>query len=237
MRFRVVTRVAVVSDAQFVPDARFEEAKAFIRSGVFGAYDYEPLLDSLEGNEGFGRGDYFLVGKDFPAYVDAQVKVDTAYRNQEVRHSRREGGRGGRHRSGTEFIPPYSFLFRISGHSALGALLSAASDSVSACHVSVPRHHATSSCHVIMPRQHATSSCHAIMPRQHATYSLCIYRIVHSASPHTVHPFTRLVISAMDQILHHQHGNFREIQQRPNHPPVRHRDLGYQSQPRAVNRQ
>jgi len=27
----------------------------------------------LEGNEGFGRGDYFLVAKDFDSYIDCQA--------------------------------------------------------------------------------------------------------------------------------------------------------------------
>ncbi|KAK1322205.1 hypothetical protein QJS10_CPA03g01830 [Acorus calamus] len=66
----------------FKPDPRFEEAKQFIRSGVFGSYDYNPLLDSLEGDSGYGRGDYFLVGYDFPSYMDAQAKVDEAYRDR-----------------------------------------------------------------------------------------------------------------------------------------------------------
>lgn len=65
----------------FKPDHRFEEAKQFIRSGVFGSYDYNPLLDSLEGNSGYGRGDYFLVGHDFPSYLDAQKRVDEAYKD------------------------------------------------------------------------------------------------------------------------------------------------------------
>ncbi|GKV33033.1 hypothetical protein SLEP1_g41586 [Rubroshorea leprosula] len=64
----------------FKPDRRFEEAKAYIRSGVFGTYDYNPLLESLEGNSGYGRGDYFLVGHDFPSYMDAQARVDEAYK-------------------------------------------------------------------------------------------------------------------------------------------------------------
>ncbi|KAM0941419.1 putative glycogen phosphorylase [Dioscorea sansibarensis] len=67
---------------QFKPDPRFEEAKQFIRSGAFGNYDYNPLLDSLEGNSGYGRGDYFLVGHDFPSYMDAQVQVDEAYKDK-----------------------------------------------------------------------------------------------------------------------------------------------------------
>ncbi|KAH9609746.1 hypothetical protein KSS87_012736 [Heliosperma pusillum] len=66
----------------FKPDPRYEEAKQFIRSGAFGSYDYEPLLDSLEGNSGYGRGDYFLVGHDFPSYIDMQAKVDEAYKDK-----------------------------------------------------------------------------------------------------------------------------------------------------------
>ncbi|KAI9109169.1 hypothetical protein K1719_019792 [Acacia pycnantha] len=66
----------------FKPDPRFEDAKKFIRSGVFGSYDYNPLLESLEGNSGYGRGDYFLVGHDFPGYMDAQARVDAAYRDR-----------------------------------------------------------------------------------------------------------------------------------------------------------
>eukprot|EP00262_Sarcandra_glabra_P006798 TRINITY_DN19356_c0_g1_i1.p1 TRINITY_DN19356_c0_g1~~TRINITY_DN19356_c0_g1_i1.p1 ORF type:complete len:846 (-),score=167.61 TRINITY_DN19356_c0_g1_i1:309-2846(-) len=69
-------------DGLFKPDPRFEEAKEFVRSGAFGSYDYNPLLDSLEGNSGYGRGDYFLVGFDFPSYIDAQTKVDEAYKDR-----------------------------------------------------------------------------------------------------------------------------------------------------------
>ncbi|CAL1402208.1 unnamed protein product [Linum trigynum] len=66
-------------NGKFKPDPRFEEAKQYIRSGAFGKYDYSQLLDSLEGNSGYGRGDYFLVGQDFPSYLDAQERVDKAY--------------------------------------------------------------------------------------------------------------------------------------------------------------
>ena len=65
---------------KFVPDPRFTETLDYIKTGVFG--DFSELLSSLEGNEGFGRGDYFLVGADFPSYIDAQAKVDEAYRDQ-----------------------------------------------------------------------------------------------------------------------------------------------------------
>ena len=51
---------------------------------MFGTFNYDELLGSLEGNEGFGRGDYFLVGKDFPSYIECQEKVDEAYRDQRV---------------------------------------------------------------------------------------------------------------------------------------------------------
>lgn len=41
-------------------------------------------MGSLEGNEGYGRADYFLVGKDFPSYIECQEKVDEAYRDLKV---------------------------------------------------------------------------------------------------------------------------------------------------------
>ncbi|XP_047313524.1 alpha-1,4 glucan phosphorylase L isozyme, chloroplastic/amyloplastic [Impatiens glandulifera] len=70
------------AEGKFVPDARFEEVKEYVRSGVFGPYNYNELLGSLEGNQGFGQGDYFLVGKDFPSYIECQEKVDKAYFDQ-----------------------------------------------------------------------------------------------------------------------------------------------------------
>ncbi|CAL9090279.1 unnamed protein product [Musa textilis] len=70
------------AEGKFVPDPRFEEVKKFIRSGVFGPCDYDELMGSLEGNKGFGRADYFLVGKDFPSYLECQQKVDEAYQDQ-----------------------------------------------------------------------------------------------------------------------------------------------------------
>lgn len=71
------------AEGKFEPDPRFEEAKDFIKSGAFGNYDYTDLLGSLEGNEGFGKADYFLVGKDFPAYIECQDSVDEAYKDIE----------------------------------------------------------------------------------------------------------------------------------------------------------
>ncbi|XP_021751652.1 alpha-1,4 glucan phosphorylase L isozyme, chloroplastic/amyloplastic-like [Chenopodium quinoa] len=71
------------AEGKFVPDPRFEEVKEYVESGVFGSSSYDELLESLEGNEGYGRGDYFLVGKDFPSYIECQEKVDEAYRDQQ----------------------------------------------------------------------------------------------------------------------------------------------------------
>ncbi|XP_077223367.1 glycosyl transferase, family 35 [Tasmannia lanceolata] len=70
------------AEGKFVPDPRFEEVKAFVHSGAFGSYNYDELMGSLEGDEGYGRADYFLVGKDFPSYIECQEKVDEAYRDQ-----------------------------------------------------------------------------------------------------------------------------------------------------------
>ncbi|XP_058778828.1 alpha-1,4 glucan phosphorylase L isozyme, chloroplastic/amyloplastic [Vicia villosa] len=70
------------AEGKFVPDPRFEEVKEFVRSGAFGSYNYDELIGSLEGNEGFGRADYFLVAKDFPSYLECQEEVDKAYRDQ-----------------------------------------------------------------------------------------------------------------------------------------------------------
>ncbi|XP_057531049.1 alpha-1,4 glucan phosphorylase L-2 isozyme, chloroplastic/amyloplastic-like isoform X1 [Amaranthus tricolor] len=70
------------AQGMFVPDPRFEEVKKYVRSGVFGSNNYDELMGSLEGNEGYGRADYFLVGQDFPSYIECQEKVDEAYRDQ-----------------------------------------------------------------------------------------------------------------------------------------------------------
>ncbi|KAJ0982035.1 hypothetical protein J5N97_010290 [Dioscorea zingiberensis] len=70
------------AEGKFVPDKRFTEVKKFVLSGAFGTYNYQELIGSLEGNEGFGRADYFLVGKDFPSYLQCQEMVDEAYRDQ-----------------------------------------------------------------------------------------------------------------------------------------------------------
>ena len=70
------------AEGKFVPDPRFVETVDYIKSGVFGE-SFEELLGSLEGNEGFGRGDYFCVAADFAAYIEAQKEVDAAYLDQD----------------------------------------------------------------------------------------------------------------------------------------------------------
>lgn len=77
-----------LTSQQFVPDPSFEEVKDFVKSGVFGPCNYDELIGSLEGNEGFGRADYFLVGKDFPSYIECQEEVDKAYHDQKVSFTR-----------------------------------------------------------------------------------------------------------------------------------------------------
>jgi len=42
---------------KYVPCPRFEETKKFMKNGFFGEHDYTKLLESLEGNEGFKKGD------------------------------------------------------------------------------------------------------------------------------------------------------------------------------------
>ena len=68
---------------EFEPPASFTAVMDCIKAGTFGAPgEFDELLWSLEGNEGFGRGDYFLVAKDFQSYIECQAKVDAAYKNE-----------------------------------------------------------------------------------------------------------------------------------------------------------
>jgi starch phosphorylase len=70
---------------KFTPDPRFTAVMDTIKSGAFGKPgEFDELLWSLEGNDGFGRGDYFLVAKDFPSYVDCQDEVSAAYKDQDA---------------------------------------------------------------------------------------------------------------------------------------------------------
>merc|ERR1711972_1004561 len=52
----------------------------YIKGGIFG--DFEGLMSTLEGNEGYGKADWFLLGYDFDGYVDAQRRVDAMYKDQ-----------------------------------------------------------------------------------------------------------------------------------------------------------
>ena len=67
---------------KFVPDPLFAETMDYIKSGIFGE-SFEELLGSLEGNEGFGRGDYFCVGHDFRSYVEQLDAVDEHWKDQD----------------------------------------------------------------------------------------------------------------------------------------------------------
>ncbi len=58
------------------PDARFTHVCDLIRRGAFGWPDlFAPLVDSIT------HGDYYLVANDFPSYLDAQSRVDAAYKD------------------------------------------------------------------------------------------------------------------------------------------------------------
>ena len=72
------------AEGKFVPDPRFTETKEYIKSGVFGGDNFEELMGSLEGNEGFGVGDYFIVAHDFPSYLDAQAEADKLYQDADA---------------------------------------------------------------------------------------------------------------------------------------------------------
>jgi len=61
----------------FRPDASFEHVVGLIRRGTFGWADFfEPLCDSITSG-----ADFYLVANDFPAYIDAQARVDAAYKD------------------------------------------------------------------------------------------------------------------------------------------------------------
>jgi hypothetical protein len=55
------------------PTVCLSQVLDMIRNGTFGWADFfQPLVDSLTGTVG---GDFYLLGNDFPAYLDAQHKV------------------------------------------------------------------------------------------------------------------------------------------------------------------
>eukprot|EP00019_Armaparvus_languidus_P004919 CAMPEP_0168590226 /NCGR_PEP_ID=MMETSP0420-20121227/6448_1 /TAXON_ID=498008 /ORGANISM="Pessonella sp." /LENGTH=930 /DNA_ID=CAMNT_0008625857 /DNA_START=18 /DNA_END=2810 /DNA_ORIENTATION=- len=59
-------------------DNRFKEVLGMIEIGKFGDVSgYQPLLNAITNGN-----DYYLVAYDFPSYLDAQDRVDEAYKNQ-----------------------------------------------------------------------------------------------------------------------------------------------------------
>jgi len=72
----------------FKPDSRFTEIKNWLMSKVFKSIKnmktcqmINCALGSLDGDEGFGTGDYFLVSYDFPSFIEAILHVDETYKN------------------------------------------------------------------------------------------------------------------------------------------------------------
>ncbi|KAF5838571.1 phosphorylase, glycogen [Dunaliella salina] len=62
----------------YQPDQRFNNVINAIRSGQFGWNDYlEPVLHNITNG-----GDYYLVANDFVPYLEAQERVDEAYKDQ-----------------------------------------------------------------------------------------------------------------------------------------------------------
>jgi len=62
----------------YQPDQRFTNVINAIRGGQFGWNDYlEPILHNITVG-----GDYYLVANDFVPYLEAQEKVDEAYKDQ-----------------------------------------------------------------------------------------------------------------------------------------------------------
>jgi len=67
---------------KFTPPKSFVDVCATLKNGPFG--DFTGLMGTLEGNEGFGRGDFFLLGYDFDTYIEAQLRVDKMYADQKA---------------------------------------------------------------------------------------------------------------------------------------------------------
>jgi starch phosphorylase len=76
-------------EGRFNPDPRFTETKEWLKSEVFNPkheseikHTIDCVMGSLEGNDGFGTGDYFLVAYDFPSFLEATANVDEAYKDR-----------------------------------------------------------------------------------------------------------------------------------------------------------
>lgn len=67
---------------KFTPPKSFVDVCATLKNGPFG--DFTGLMGTLEGNDGFGRGDFFLLGYDFDTYIEAQLRVDKMYADQKA---------------------------------------------------------------------------------------------------------------------------------------------------------
>ncbi|KAI5081083.1 hypothetical protein GOP47_0004266 [Adiantum capillus-veneris] len=64
----------------FQPPREFQRVLGMIRDGIFGFKDYfNALCDAVDGE----TGDYYLLGRDFLAYLEAQASVDTAFVDKE----------------------------------------------------------------------------------------------------------------------------------------------------------
>lgn len=63
----------------YKPDKRFSLVLDFIKMGTFGdSKIFEPILNSLSGGN-----DHYILGPDFPSYLEAQERIDQDYQNKE----------------------------------------------------------------------------------------------------------------------------------------------------------
>eukprot|EP00927_Polykrikos_kofoidii_P076816 TRINITY_DN73841_c0_g1_i1.p1 TRINITY_DN73841_c0_g1~~TRINITY_DN73841_c0_g1_i1.p1 ORF type:complete len:873 (-),score=120.67 TRINITY_DN73841_c0_g1_i1:69-2687(-) len=62
------------AEGKWKPPPSFTGITEYFKTGPFG--DFSALMRTLEGEAGFGTGDYFLVGYDFESYIAAQERVE-----------------------------------------------------------------------------------------------------------------------------------------------------------------
>ncbi|GJN23255.1 hypothetical protein PR202_gb10889 [Eleusine coracana subsp. coracana] len=63
------------AEGKFMPDPRFEEVKEFVRSGVFGTYNYDELMGSWKGMKVMDVQIIFLLARTSPVTLNARKKL------------------------------------------------------------------------------------------------------------------------------------------------------------------
>ncbi|GAQ82635.1 glycogen phosphorylase [Klebsormidium nitens] len=66
---------------EYRPDPRFNKVVELLRQGRFGWTDiFAPICEAIDGQYG---GDYYLLANDFASYLDAQDRVDAAFKDKQ----------------------------------------------------------------------------------------------------------------------------------------------------------